>query len=170
MGDKIKRGEIYYIDIPFATGHEMEKGRPGIIVSCDALNSTSPCVAVVMCSASNKRDLPEHIVIRSTPLISTAMCEHIYTVDKSRVGKWCGRCSKSEMAALDIGIMAGLGLGAYDLARPQEDISEPPPPLAPSAEKHLSEELMRAQTERDIYKGLYERLLDSMTMERRASA
>lgn len=45
----ILRGEIYYVAIPYATGHEMEKDRPAIVVSCEELNRTSPCVAVVMC-------------------------------------------------------------------------------------------------------------------------
>ena len=97
----ILRGEIYYVAIPYATGHEMEKDRPAIVVSCEELNRTSPCVAVVMCSASPKKELPEHITIRTTPVVSTALCEHIYTVDKSRLGKFVGRCTKAEIAALD---------------------------------------------------------------------
>lgn len=119
MDLKINRGEIYYVAIPYATGHEMEKDRPAIVVSCNELNRTSTCVTVVMCSASNKRDLPEHVLIRSTPTQSVALCEHIYTVDKSRIGKRLGACSKNEMTKVDIGIAAGLGLGAYDLARQQ---------------------------------------------------
>ena len=65
----ILRGEIYYVAIPYATGHEMEKDRPAIVVSCEELNRTSPCVAVVMCSASPKKELPEHI----TPLGAVAI-------------------------------------------------------------------------------------------------
>ena len=123
----ILRGEIYYVAIPYATGHEMEKDRPAIVVSCEELNQTSPCVAVVMCSASPKKELPEHITIRTTPVVSTALCEHIYTVDKSRLGKFVGRCTKAEIAALDIGIMSALALGAYDLARPVEAATEAHP-------------------------------------------
>lgn len=170
MNDEIKRGDIYYVAIPYATGHEMEKDRPAIVVSCNELNRTSPCIAVVMCTGSEKKDLPEHITIRSTPIQSTAMCEHIYTVDKSRVGKRVGRCTKSELASLDIGIMSGLGLGCYDLARDEERAAEVSPSVPMLQPVQTSEELVRAQVERDIYKGLYERLLDGMTMERRAGA
>lgn len=166
MEREIKRGDIFYVTIPYATGHEIEKDRPGIVVSCDELNRSSLCVAVVMCSASNKRDLPEHITIRSTPVQSTALCEHIYTVDKSRLEKFVGRCTKSEMAAVDIGIISGLGLGAYDLARPAEEhpVSEPFQLIKPDLE------LAIVQVERDTYKRMYESLLDRMTMERRAGA
>lgn len=76
----MRRGEIYWVDIPNAIGHELMKDRPAIIVSCDALNDNSPVVQVVYCSASPKKELPEHITIRSTEQISTALCENVYTV------------------------------------------------------------------------------------------
>lgn len=38
----MRRGEIYWVDIPNAIGHELMKDRPAIIVSCDALNDNSP--------------------------------------------------------------------------------------------------------------------------------
>lgn len=170
MEREIKRGDIFYVTIPYATGHEIEKDRPGIVVSCDELNRASPCVAVVMCSASNKRDLPEHITIRTTPVVSTALCEHIYTVDKSRLGKFVGRCTKAEIAALDIGIMSALALGAYDLARPVEAAAEAHPIEQPFPLVQPDMELAIVQVERDTYKSMYESLLDRMTMERRAGA
>lgn len=46
----MRRGEIYWVDIPNAIGHELMKDRPAIIVSCDALNDNSPVVQVVYCS------------------------------------------------------------------------------------------------------------------------
>lgn len=171
MYDEINRGDIFYVSIPYATGHEMEKDRPGIIVSCNELNRTSPCVAVVMCTGSEKRDLPEHITIRSTPIQSTALCEHIYTVDKSRIGKFVGRCTRAEMASLDIGLMAGLSLGAYGLASRKEEGEKAGPEhreLAPSPRDQPDAEFVRTQAERDIYEELYKYLLDGMNMERRA--
>ena len=166
----ILRGEIYYVAIPYATGHEMEKDRPAIVVSCEELNRPSPCVAVVMCSASPKKELPEHITIRTTPVVSTALCEHIYTVDKSRLGKFVGRCTKAEIAALDIGMMSALALGAYDLARPVEASAEAQPVEQPFPLVQPDMELAIVQVERDTYKSMYESLLDRMTMERRAGA
>lgn len=165
--EDIKRGEIYYVGIPNATGHEMQKDRPGIIVSCNALNRNSPTVAVVMCSASNKHEMPEHVTIRRTPVLCTALCEHIYTVDRSRLGRFLGRCSRAELAAVDIGIMAGLGLGSYSLARPEEAAAE----RGWTCDTGEAERaLVRAEAERDTYKALYERLMDRMTMERRETA
>lgn len=114
----MRRGEIYWVDIPNAIGRELMKDRPAIIVSCDALNDNSPVVQVVYCSASPKKELPEHITIRSTEQISTALCENVYTVDKSRVGRYVGRCTKREMEQVDLGLLSGLGLAQYGLASP----------------------------------------------------
>lgn len=94
----MRRGEIYWVDIPNAIGHELMKDRPAIIVSCDALNDNSPVVQVVYCSASPKKELPEHITIRSTEQISVdhkVTCSHCgrrrygatYTIEKHSKSK-----------------------------------------------------------------------------------
>ena len=105
---KFARGDIVYVSIPHATGHEMMKDRPGVVVSCNELNSSLPLVTVVMCSSSAQKAMLEHISIRSAPERCMALCEHIYTVDKSRVGRVIGHCTESELAAVDAGILAGL--------------------------------------------------------------
>ena len=106
---EVRRGDIYFLDIPHYTGSEMGKNRPAIVVSCDAINRTSPCVTVVCCSGSNQHaDLPEHVDVTSTPRPSLALCEHIYTVDKSRLGDYLGALSPQELAGVDRGIALGL--------------------------------------------------------------
>lgn len=166
----IMRGEIYWVDIPNAIGHELMKDRPAIIVSCDELNGNSPVVQVVYCSASPKKELPEHITIRSTEQISTALCENVYTVDKSRVGRYVGRCTKREMEQVDIALLSGLGLAQYGLARPAE-APEPAEPVREVTEGGVAPmALIIAQTERDTYKRMYESLLARMTMDREATA
>ena len=151
----MRRGEIYWVDIPNAIGHELMKDRPAIIVSCDALNDNSPVVQVVYCSASPKKELPEHITIRSTEQISTALCENVYTVDKSRVGRFVGRCTRRAQ---------------YGLASPHEDEEEPEPVHGDTEDGTASMALVIAQTERDTYKRMYESLLARMTMEREETA
>lgn len=162
----MRRGEIYWVDIPNAIGHELMKDRPAIIVSCDALNDNSPVVQVVYCSVSPKKELPEHITIRSTEQISTALCENVYTVDKSRVGRFVGRCTRREMEQVDLGLLSGLGLAQYGLASPQEDEEELEPVRGDTEGGTASMALVIAQTERDTYKRMYESLLARMMMER----
>ena len=167
----MRRGEIYWVDIPNAIGHELMKDRPAIIVSCDALNDNSPVVQVVYCSASPKKELPEHITIRSTEQISTALCENVYTVDKSRVGRYVGRCTKREMEQVDLGLLLVL-LGACKavLGQPQAGEEELEPVRGDIEDGTASMALVIAQTERDTYKRMYESLLARMTMEREETA
>ena len=108
----IKRGDIVYVEIPYATGHEMMKDRPAVVVSSNAMNYTAPVVNVVYLTGSKQPDRPFHVEVRAAMSArhgsSTALCEHIYTVDKSRLGKILGTCSEEEMAAIDDGILLSL--------------------------------------------------------------
>ena len=111
----IKRGDIVYVEIPYATGHEMMKDRPAVVVSNDAMNYTAPVVSVVYLTGSKQADRPFHVEVWGAASArhgsSTALCEHIYTVDKSRLGKLMGTCSEEEMDAIDKGILLSLALG-----------------------------------------------------------
>lgn len=84
----IKRGDIVYVEIPYATGHEMMKDRPAVVVSNNAMNFTSPVVSVVYLTGSKPAGGPFHVEVWGAASArhgsSTALCEHIYTVDKDR--------------------------------------------------------------------------------------
>ena len=174
---KINRGDIYYVEIPNAIGHEMMKDRPAVVISCDAMNYTSTVVCVVYLTGSRPADTPYHVEVQSTRSVrhgsSVALCEHIYTVDKSRVGKRLARCTEAEMEAIENGILLSLALGDGKYKGPGGKAA-PQPCKAPQNEPETISgkpiALVIAETERDTYKALYERLLDSMTMERKVGA
>lgn len=91
-------------------------------------------------------------------------------MDKSRVGRFVGRCTRREMEQVDLGLLSGLGLAQYGLASPQEDEEEPEPVHGNTDSGTASMALVIAQTERDTYKRMYESLLARMTMEREETA
>lgn len=105
----MKRGDIYVISIPCATGREMQKNRPGVIVSGGEPDRLE-VLQVVMCSGSNEHTLETHVRLRSTPKPSRAMCEHIYTVDLSRLGKCLGHVKEDELSEIDRALRLALGL------------------------------------------------------------
>ena len=173
----IKRGDIVYVEIPYATVHEMMKDRPAVVVSNDAMNYTAPVVSVVYLTGSKQADRPFHVEVWGAASArhgsSTALCEHIYTVDKSRLGKLMGTCSEEEMDAIDKGILLSLALGDGKY-RAGQGIQVPPP--APEArvedERDIDADLLRAElraadatisstkAELETYKRLYGELLD----------
>ncbi len=159
----VRRGEIYYIDIPHAVGREIGKNRPGIVVSRDARGATGGTVQVVYCSASAHHPLQEHVTIRSTPRESIALCESIYTVDKSRLGAFLGRCTEEEMEEINRALLLALGLER------ETGLSEPWPEGECPGQIFIPEDppevkLAKTEAERDTYKALYESLLNK-TME-----
>ena len=154
MNDNIKRGDLFYVAIPSAVGSEMYKTRPAVIVSNNIINKTSPTVMVVYCTSSTqKRDMPEHVVIRSTPVRSIALCEGISCVDKSRIENYIGHITEREMVQIDLALMIGLQL--QDRVIVDED-----PKRLFEAQLRDDAELIRKSHEADIFHRLYDELRD----------
>lgn len=108
----MRRGDIVYIhDEGRSTGHEWCKDRPAIIVSNNLCNEYSPVVEVVYTTTSRRKHLlPTHVIMHSTPLNSVAMCEGVYSVDKSRIDRVIGHCSTSELLRINNALAISLGL------------------------------------------------------------
>lgn len=170
----IKRGDIVYVDIPYATGHEMLKNRPAVVVSNNAMNYAGQVVSVVYMTGSSQADRPYHVEVKGTVnarhSTSTVLCEHIYTVDKSRLGKYMGHCSQEEMEAIDNGILMtlALGEGRYRMGQKVERHQEPEaredgePEAEPACLELADAEkvLAATQAELETYKRLYQEILD----------
>ncbi len=147
---EVKRGDIFYIANSkyYATNPENEAGRPGIVVSCDELNEYSPSVEVVYLTTKDKKPMPTHVPILCK-INSTALCETIYTVSKDRLGDYVRTCSDKEMAAIDKGMLCSLGIGSVIEREVVEADTQDSSALA---------------VERNLYKTLYEQLLDRLTV------
>lgn len=109
-GNRFYRGQIYYIHPWRVTGSEQKGGRPAIIVSNDACNEFSRVVEVVFLTTKEKVSLPTHVVIRSARHVSTALCEQIDSVDKTRIGNYINCVSEREMKQLDKAMRVSLQL------------------------------------------------------------
>lgn len=150
---KPERGDIFYVDSVYQTeGSEQRAGRPAIIVSNSKNNETSPVVEVVYLTTQSKNDLPTHVDIRSSTKSSTALCEQIDSVSKTRLGSYMTSCTETEMAQINIALAISLGL---DFDTPKKVVVEKPAEYA----NNDNSALVKAQTERDIYKQMYQDLL-----------
>ena len=106
----MKKGDIYLIKRRDTIGAEIEKSRPGIIVSNDALNHTSGVVNVVLLTTQPKRDTPTHVKIHSTGCDAVALCEQIHCTSITLLGAHVGQCTAAEMEAVDAAIKQALAL------------------------------------------------------------
>ncbi len=150
------RGDIFYVaNSGWCVGSEQRGGRPAIIVSNDMANKHSPNVSVVYLTSQEKKPLPTHVeVICKVP--STALCENIQTVSKDRLTDFVKSCTTTEMKKVDEALLHALALVVP--AEPVEEVASEPvvaTAVDPSA----------MEIERNIYKGLYEQLLDRMTVK-----
>ena len=155
----MERGEIYYVSIAPQTGCEIQAGRPAIIVSNHRSNATSDVLEVVYLTTRPKKDLPTHVRITSTGRDSTALCEQISSVSRSRFGNYVGYCSDEEMQLLERALMISLGIADLGTAPVTEDL---PHNDGTSAEPSTAAELVRVEAERDIYKRMYEQMLEKV--------
>lgn len=108
---EIRRGQNWYVKTPCWTGEEMPKNRPGVVVSCNALNECSGCVLMALLSESEQHiGEPYVATVKSTGVVSTAVCNKLVTVDKTRLGTYMGTVTAQEMRSIEKAIMASLKL------------------------------------------------------------
>ena len=111
MAERVYRGEIYYIHETAVEGSEQAGGRPAVIVSNDVGNEHAPVVEVVYLTTREKKSMPTHVAVKTAPAWqSTALCEQIHTVTKSRIGDYKGQTTEAELAAIDRALAVSLGL------------------------------------------------------------
>ena len=103
----MKRGEIYYIENDKAVGSEQRGMRPAVIVGNDAGNKYSPVLLVVYFTRQHKKALPTHVYVRGH---GTALCEQIFTIDKTRLLQKKGECTESDMERINKALRISLGM------------------------------------------------------------
>ena len=176
-----KRGEIYYINNGSGgqVGSEMRKDRPAIIVSNDANNKYSSVVEVVYLTSKPKKELPTHVTIRSTGRMSVALCEEPTAISTERINNYICMATDKEMESVDIALMIALGINmtkemqqsmeyvltgkiASGGVLPAKQLTVPEVPVTKEPKQEDSQELLKAQTERDIFKKLYEDTLQKL--------
>ena len=181
----MKRGDIYYINSFYTEeGSEQRAGRPAVIVSNDTCNEVSPVVEIVYLTAQPKKDLPTHVFIRSSTYPSTVLCEQIHSISKDRIAERIGKCTKTELEAIDNALAISLGIDfasapaepvvkmreptEEELQQRVEELQKQPPKIKEPEEEPDDTELVVLRTERNIYKKLYGELLESLVKGARA--
>lgn len=103
----MRRGEIYYINNENAVGCEQRGIRPAVIVGNDVGNKYSPVLLVVYFTTQTKKYLPTHVYVKGH---GTALCEQIFTIDKTRLLQKKGECSSSDMERINKALCISLGM------------------------------------------------------------
>lgn len=151
------RGDVHYIFESYTeVGSEQRAGRPAIIVSNDKGNLTSKTIEIVYLTTAPKHECSTHVKIHSLLKPSTALCEQITSVSIDRVGDYIGTCTDVEMEMVNSAMLESLAI--------RRVYGSPKVATAKDAERisELESQLKSALAEREMYKVMYETILDKI--------
>jgi mRNA interferase MazF len=112
----MKRGDIWWADLPEPVASEPGYRRPLAIIQIDDFNRSriSTVVVVVLTTALRLAEAPGNVLLKSAqtglPKDSVANVSQILTLDKSFLTEKAGRLRKQEMQKIETGIRLVLGL------------------------------------------------------------
>lgn len=110
---QILKGDIYYVNFGQinSVGDEIWSDRPGLVISNDTSNKHSGVVTIVYLTTSKKKRMrPTHVPVMSGPQQAIAMCEQVFTVDKSRLSTFIGHVNDDTMAYIESALMFQFGI------------------------------------------------------------
>lgn len=155
----VKRGDVVYIKkVGITVGCGQSADRPAVIVSNDIGNKNSTCVEIIYLTTQKKAYLPTHTEVIAK-VKSTALCEQIHTISKERIQGYIRSCTDAEMSAINKCLAVSIGLNMEPEKPenvPAENV-EPAPVASP-----VDEDNIKIKTERDLYKQLYEDMIERM--------
>ena len=114
-----RRGDVLWVDFDPATGTEVRKVRPAIVVSNDAAIYAIARMVVVPTTSNTKKCYPSEAHVTINGRVSKAMIDQIQTASLKRVHGWLGRVDAPDMESVEKVILSYLGLSKY-LNRAQE--------------------------------------------------
>lgn len=107
---KVRRGEVYYVDLGVGVGSEQNGERPCLIIQNDVGNTYSPTTIIVcLTTRPTKAKLPTHVYINRSDTTerkarftdSLVLCEQTRTIDKKRLREKIAIVSEEAMLRVD---------------------------------------------------------------------
>ena len=99
----VKQYEVYWIDLNPTIGAEMQKIRPGVVVSPDELNAHLDTVIIIPITSSI-HDYPYRVRCNLMGRDGEIATDQIRTIDKRRLKKKNSKIDESEKSKLQQGL------------------------------------------------------------------
>ena len=111
---RVRRGDIYTVDLEPVRGSEQGKVRPALVIQNDVGNRFSPTVIVAAITSSTFKQFDVTVLVKAPEgglrNDSLILLNQIRSVDRSRLSRYWGRLSAQTMAQVDESIKISLGL------------------------------------------------------------
>ena len=104
----MKRGEVDWVHFDPSTGTEIQKTRPGVIVSNDQFNSFGIRFQIIPLTSKVDRIYPSEAWVFLKGEKRKAMADQIITADHTRLGKKLGDLSVQDLKLVDRALKAQL--------------------------------------------------------------
>ena len=106
----ISRGEVFWARLDPTVGSEIHKTRPVVVLSINSLNRARKTVVVIPLSTSAPAIDFLNVELKGG---SVARCEHIRSIDKSRLSDKIGSISVADIGKIEDGICRVLGTNRF---------------------------------------------------------
>jgi mRNA interferase MazF len=115
MERAIRRGDMYYADLPHGVGSEQFGCRPIVVIQNDSGNKHGNTViaAIITSRTAHKAKLPTHCPIKAQQGLgrdSLVLLEQIRTIDKGRLKEYIGTLDAGAMSKIDRALSVSVGL------------------------------------------------------------
>jgi mRNA interferase MazF len=106
----IRRGDIRWVSFDFASGGEIRKTRPAVIVSNNAANSVLNRVVVIPLTSKTQRLYPGQALVTVGGREAKAMADQITTASTDRLGEHISALSSNDLQKVEDAILLHLAI------------------------------------------------------------
>jgi mRNA interferase MazF len=107
---KLKRGDVWWVNLDSAQGSEIKKRRPAIVVSNNLSNLKLDRIQVVPLTTNTKQLFVSECLVTIKQTTNKALANQIRTVSTKRLGKRIGALSNNDLQAVENVVRLQLGL------------------------------------------------------------
>ena len=108
---KVKRGDVWLVNLDPTIGHEIRKTRPAVVVQNDIGNEYSSTTIIAPITSQNTEKIyPMEVLLESKESMSKVLLNQIRAVDKQRLLKHIGSVDSETMHRVNEALMVSLGL------------------------------------------------------------
>ncbi len=101
---------MWWVDLDPTRGGEIQKMRPAVVLTANALNRARRTVVVVPLSTGPTPRPPIVVATPSAGSESVAVCDQIRAVDRGRLTRRIGQLAAADLRAIEDGVRAVLEL------------------------------------------------------------
>ena len=120
----IKRGEVYWVDLPDKGGHELKDKHLGVVISNNRQNQFSPVIVILPLTSLKKGDKIYHFEVETfiNNQAGKILIDQITTIDKvKRLGDLAGKFDEKMIVKIERAICFILALSTEALT---EELTE----------------------------------------------